>query len=77
MELNSTQETDDDGATADTTVHAGIISDEGTPAQKKTTIMVFVGTTKRLTKRKRGNDTYDDVINRDLDTLIKTESRHR
>jgi hypothetical protein len=41
--------------------------------RKKTTIQLFTSTTDRLTSRKRGRDTYDDVINRDLDTIKKSE----
>jgi hypothetical protein len=81
MELNSTQEKD----VGDTTGAPAASSQEvdgqhqspsGTPAatqpaivDKKTTIQLFTSTTIRLTSRKTGNDTYNDVINRDLDKL--------
>lgn len=39
----------------------------------KTTIQLLVRTVDRLVGRKRGNDTYDDVINRDIDTCEKQE----
>ena len=51
MELNSTQE-------------ASVVS--APTVGKKTTIQLFASTTEKLTKHKRGNDTYDDVINRHM-----------
>ena len=52
MELNSTQE-------------GGVVVQPVAP-DKKTTIQLFASTTEKLTKHKRGNDTYDDVINRHM-----------
>lgn len=82
MELNSTQEKDvgvsetkDPGQAAPCNPAAtaqGADAPVTTPpavVNKKTTIQLFTSTTTRLTHRKHGNDTYDDVINRDLDTL--------
>ena len=37
----------------------------------KTTVQLRYKTTERLTSHKRGNDTYDDVINRTLDNWEK------
>jgi len=70
MELNSTQEPVQK-AEPHEVVPADIVGTVG----KKTTIQLFVTTTKRLTDRKRGNDTYDDVINRDLDTIEKISAK--
>jgi hypothetical protein len=64
MEHKPAQEPDTDPGT----VSCRIVEND-TVSDKKTTIQLFTSTTKRLTYRKRGNDTYDDVINRDLDTL--------
>ena len=79
MELNSTQENgvvqEPVGLLAAPASPAPVAAPAQTPvavADKKTTIQIFASTAKRLTERKKGNDTYDDVLNRDLDTLAKT-----
>lgn len=83
MELNSTQEPAADGDTmdAESPLQHPVGGMHQHPAEteapvekedvvyKKTTIQLFTSTTVRLTSRKHGNDTYNDVINRDLDSL--------
>jgi len=54
---------------AETVAPAAETAPAATIVEKKTTIQLFTSTTIRLTSRKTGNDTYNDVINRDLDKL--------